>query len=32
MTDDLGLGEKISFLTSEDIDDIFKRSYLKKFY
>ena len=31
MTDDLGLGENISFLYSDDIDDIIRRSIIKKF-
>jgi hypothetical protein len=30
MTDDLGLGEDISFLKSEDINDVVKRAFLKK--
>ena len=30
MTDDLGLGEDISFLDSEDINDVVKRAFLKK--
>ena len=30
MTDGLGLGEDISFLKSEDINDVVKRAFLKK--